>query len=161
MDLWHICYSSQLPISRRSRSQWLPRRGGGLPNFPGRRTARAQIVQVLLVLERVHRGPEPIVVVGDQLPLLDQPTERPVDQLFPVPEVAEDVALEDEVASVDPNRTLVHVLDPGHAVPVTQRDDVETEVGPDADETGDRVVATKVFELIWQREVGETVAVVG
>src|SRR5216684_3397474 len=140
---------------------WLRGCGERLPDFPRRRATRVQIVQVLLVLERVHRGPEPVVAVRDQPPLLDQPTEGLVHQLLPLPEILEDVALEDEVASVDPNRTLVHVLNPGHYVPVAQRDDVKTQARPDAHETRDRVVTTKVVDLTMQREVGETIAVVG
>ena len=46
-------------------------------------------------------------------------------------------------------------------LPCFQRDQVIAEVGPHADEAGNLVLLVKVLQLLGQRQVGETIAVVG
>src|SRR5262249_23173779 len=61
-----------------------------VPDRPGRIAARVDVLELLSVLERVHRHPEAIVLVGRELPAPDQPMERLHDELFAVPHVVED-----------------------------------------------------------------------
>ena len=74
---------------------------------------------MLLVLDRVHRLPEALVAVREQLSVLYQPAERPDDEILSWVDVPEDVAAEDEETAVDPDVCLLHVVDrPDRAVGV-------------------------------------------
>src|SRR4051812_43356358 len=100
---------SQLPLkpvcpvmnTRRPRQKARSRSPGGgepsairyavaLPDFPGRLALGHDRVQLLLILERVHRLPEAVVLVRHQLTLLDQPVERLVHELLALIHVIED-----------------------------------------------------------------------
>src|SRR5262245_48846063 len=76
---------------------------GRPPDLPGCVAARAQILQHLPVLERVHRAPEARVLVRQQLALRDQPAERLLDEILAVLDVVEDLLPEDEEAPVGPD----------------------------------------------------------
>src|SRR5262249_18325260 len=69
----------------------------GLPHLPGRVPLGVQVFELLPVLERVHAGPVAAVLVGEQLPLLDQPLEGLLHQLLAVAHVLEDLRAEGEV----------------------------------------------------------------
>ena len=85
---------------------------GRRPHLPRRPAAGRQRLQVVLVLQGVHRRPEALVRIGDQLAALDQALERLFDELFAVVDVVEDLAAEDEEPAVDPELRAGDVLDP-------------------------------------------------
>src|SRR5689334_25255233 len=104
---------SPAPLSRSAittRTAWSPE-GIGLPERPRRSSRLPHLLEVLDVLEGVHRRPESVVLVGHQLVLLDQPPERLLDQLLARPDVVEDLTPEEEVAAVDPDIRRPHVVD--------------------------------------------------
>jgi len=68
-----------------------------------------QLVQHLLILERVHADPEAIVFVGREVSFLRQPLEGFVEQVFALVNVGENVLLEDEIAAVDANLGFTYV----------------------------------------------------
>src|SRR2546422_5554519 len=69
----------------------------GVPNHPWRVTARVQIVQLLFVLERIHRSVKAVVLVSHQLLFLDQALEGFEDQLFAFAHILENILLQDKV----------------------------------------------------------------
>src|SRR3954451_21236192 len=73
-----------------------------LPDFPRDLPPRVEILEELLVLERIHAGPEAIVRVGEQPPGACQPLERLLDELLARPHPLEDLRPQDEEAAVDP-----------------------------------------------------------
>src|SRR5882672_2412867 len=72
------------------------------PHFPRRLAARVEILELLLVLERVHGGKEPVVTIRHQLLGRDQPLERLLHELLAVAQVVENLTPEHKVAAVDP-----------------------------------------------------------
>src|SRR5260221_6366951 len=62
-----------------------------VPDLPGRAAAAIRVFELLAILERVHRRPEPVVLVRDQPALEDQALERLADELFAVAEILENL----------------------------------------------------------------------
>src|SRR5215468_5498843 len=102
----------------------------GLPYFPRSSTAAPQILELLFVLERVHGRPETVVGISDQLPLVDEPLERPVDQFLFLADVVEDLEFENEVAVIDTHRAIIDGGNAGNqmGIPVEQRNHVIAQV---------------------------------
>src|SRR3954470_17638429 len=85
---------------RRSRRR-TARRGSGLhglagPHLPRGVAAGRDAVELDLVLERVHRAPEPVVGVCQQPLRLDEPGERLDDELLARVHVLEDLSAQGE-----------------------------------------------------------------
>ena len=74
---------------------------------PRRLSALDHLLEHLPISQRVHRPPETLIFVGHQVPCLDQAVERLEHQLFPVPDVIEDLVAEDEISAVDPDVGLL------------------------------------------------------
>jgi hypothetical protein len=74
-----------------SRASLRPSTASPLPERPGRVPRLVLGLEVLLVLEGVHRRPEPLVAVGEQQVLLDEALERLLDQLLPFADEVEDL----------------------------------------------------------------------
>src|SRR5438105_8100644 len=89
------------------------RRGDAVPDLPRRMAVAVDFLELLAVLERIHRHPEPVVLVCSQSLDRDQPLERFTNELLAVPEVLEDLAAQHEEPAVDANRRLLNVLDGG------------------------------------------------
>src|SRR5215472_3919631 len=79
-------------------------RGGlrGRIEKPGHRALLDEVLEHLLVLQRIHRTPETFVPEGHKLVGFNQTTERCLDQLIAFAHVIEYLAAEDEEAAVDP-----------------------------------------------------------
>src|SRR4051812_13365117 len=77
---------------------------GAIPEFPGGIATRVDLFELLTILEGVHRHPEAVVLIGRETPIANQAMERFADELFSLADVIEDLAFEDEVAAVDPER---------------------------------------------------------
>ena len=77
----------------------------------GAAAALVERVELLLVLDRVHRLPEALVGVGDQLFSLDQALEGLLHELLAGVDVVEHVPPKDEEPAVDPDVRLLDVLD--------------------------------------------------
>ena len=60
-------------------------------------------LEPLLVLERVHRRPEALVALGQQLPGGEQSMERLLHEVLAGPQLVEDLRAQHEVAAVDPD----------------------------------------------------------
>src|SRR5207245_9779812 len=130
------------PLARRRRG-----RRSALPDLPRRVAPRVHVVQALLVLERVHGYPEPVVAVGEELVLSHEPLERVHHEVSTVSQIVEDLGLEDEVAAVDTEARLPDVLDAGHLAAVARRDEVVAQLRRHAQEARDVVVAPEMLEL--------------
>src|SRR5262245_17566791 len=104
----------------------------GLPHLPRGLTLRVHRIEGLLVLERVHARPEPVVAIGEQLPFHDQAMEGFLDELLAVLDVAEDVLLEGEVTAVDQDTGVGDVADAGHDAVRLQRHDMKCLIRLDA-----------------------------
>src|SRR5262249_39980120 len=74
----------------------------GLPYLPGTVACLEHLLELLLILERVHRRPESRVLVREELVRSAETPERLLDQVFALLDVVEDLGAEDEVATVDP-----------------------------------------------------------
>src|SRR5262245_17436627 len=130
-----------------------------LPHLPGGVAPGVQVLELLLVLERVHAAPVALVLVTDQLLLVDEPAERLFHQFLPVPHVSEDLGPEDEEAPVDPQAGLV---DRAHAADhvAVERNDVAALRRPHRQEAAHLVPPQEVLDVPVQRQVRQPVAVV-
>src|SRR5579859_338946 len=84
------------------------------PDLPRRLAARVQLLELLLVLERVHWPVETLVTVGAELVGLDKPVKRLGDEFFSILEVVEDLLAEDIVAAIDADLCALDVGNVGH-----------------------------------------------
>src|SRR5687768_11551055 len=64
---------------------------GLVPNLPRRPTARIDLLELVTVLEGIHRHPEAIVFVGRQAPMTDEAPERFDDELLAVSKIRKNV----------------------------------------------------------------------
>src|SRR4029077_8001393 len=106
-------------VSRRCGS-----RGVLAPDFPRRDAPRIEIVNALLVLRRIHRHEEAVVLVRKQLAVADQLLKRLLDQLMPVVQIPKNVLLENEETAVDPQPRLADVVKAGHEPVIRRRREV-------------------------------------
>src|SRR5262249_50258584 len=128
-----------------------------LPNLPRSFAASAHVVELLLILEGVHRGIKAVVSVRNQLTFLHEARERLQDKFFAVADVIENLALEDEIAAVNANRRFADGLDLVDKSVLSGGNDVVGQIRFCRDESGDTVVMTGKLEQLGKRQVGETV----
>src|SRR4026209_453273 len=158
------------PISR--SSQCAPRhstrvRGRSRPSSRTLRTGRAalphgprcirpgvHVVECLLVLERIHRRPEPLIAIPSQPSESDQSLERLLDEFFAVLHGVEDLTLEHEEPAIDQNSGIADVANVPDPVSLTERHDVEALAGADAEEAGDGVLAAKMGDVFIEGKIG-------
>src|ERR1700690_2019521 len=98
----------------RRRRRVLGSRDRLFPYFPRRIAALKNIIELLLVLKRVHRREIPIVLISRQLLLFDQPLERLRDQFLSGSHVLENVLLENKKPAIDANMGLRQFFDLAH-----------------------------------------------
>src|SRR5689334_5099393 len=96
-------------MTSRVRSRRLPQ-----PHLPGSAAFCIELVEVLLVLEGVHRGDEPVIRISEELTLGDEPLKRFFDELFAGPHVVEYLAAEHEEAVIDSEIRVSHRFDFAH-----------------------------------------------
>src|SRR5207244_1241395 len=134
--------------------------GRPLPYLPGSTSPRMQVVQHLLVLERVHAHPETIVFMGDEVSLHHETLEGFVEEFLAVADVPEDVSTKDEIAPVDPKPRVSHVRDAVHHRVVIRRDKVVADVRLHGEEARDLAAPSKLVDLHRKRRIGEAIAVI-
>src|SRR5581483_2458312 len=132
-----------------------------IPNLPGRMALRVHIVQRLFVLECVHRRPEAVVFVRQELLLFDQSLERLVEQLLAILYVVEYFSTENEVTSVDPDIGAVHIFNGLDDASGTQRNEVAAEVRADTEKARKFLLAFEAIDLLRQLQVRQAIAVIG
>src|SRR5690242_8980486 len=98
--------ASSAPRSRAHLAQRPVTRPLLLPHYPGRFASCVHSVELDLVFEGVHGLPKARVAVREQLALLNQTLEGPVDQLFAFANHVEDLTTQHEKSAVDPEFTL-------------------------------------------------------
>src|SRR5262245_28872226 len=117
---------------------------GLVPDLPRRMAPRIELLQPLTVLERVHRHPEAVVGIGDELAFPDEALEGLQHELLSVVDVLEDLLAEGEEAGVDPEVDPGDVRDAGDAAVPLERDEVVGEVRLHAQEGADLAVVLEV-----------------
>src|SRR5262245_41962256 len=118
-----------------------------------------QLVEFRLVLRGIHRHPEAIVRVREQLVLLHESAERLRDELFAFLDVVEDLAAEGEEPGVDAQTGLNDVLEALEASAAVERDEVIAQVWLHRDEAADRTTLPERLDLLRQVDVRQAVAV--
>ncbi len=116
---------------------------------------------MLLILKSVHARPESVVNIGQQLLLIHKPLERFAHEFFVFPYVIEDLVFENEVSAVYPQVALIHRMDSRDQASIVQLNQVIAEPRLDAHKTSGPVVLPEMLDLLWERQVGEAVAVIG
>src|SRR6185437_13574155 len=137
------------------------RQAGSLGKPPWHRASLDQILQTLLVLERVHRPPEAFMPDGHELVGLDQPTERRLDQLVAIGHVVEDLLSEDEESAIDPEVGVLAAAQPADLPASVDVHQMQAERRPDRQEASDLAARPEYLRHLLQVGVGETVAIVG
>jgi hypothetical protein len=74
--------------------------GAMAPQLPRSAARLVHVAELLLFLEGVHH-PEPVVAVPEELMLLDEPSERLVDELVSRVDVVKQLSAERKIAAVD------------------------------------------------------------
>ena len=98
-----------------------------LPDLPGRFAAVPEFFQHVFLFQRVHAGPETIVLIAHQFPILGDLFDRVAlpDGVIAV-DIVEDAAVEEKIPTVDPALAgLRFFVEGGNAVTV-KRDAAKT-----------------------------------
>ena len=96
-----------------------------LPHAPGSRAGSFQLVEYLLVSERIHALPKAVITLRPNLALGDQSLERFVDQFLSRLDVAKDLLSQHEVTSIDPNVGVLHAFDRPDGAVIVQMNSVQ------------------------------------
>src|SRR5258708_37392123 len=99
--------------------------GEATPDLP-RCVTLVELLQALLVLERIHALPETPGSMRQQGALVDQPLERRAHQLVAGLHIVEDLLAEHEEAAVDPDIGVAQGRNLSHFALGGKFDDVET-----------------------------------
>ena len=157
--LARTCKSKELhPIFLSASTEAGP---GGRIEEPRHRAFLDEVLEDLLVLQRVHRAPEAFVPEGHELVGFDQALEWRLDEFITVAHVVEYLLAEDEEAAVDPE---IGVLAGADALDLPARPHVnqmQAERRPHRGEAGDLSARAEGLDHFRQIDVGKTVAVVG
>ena len=130
-----------------------------LPDFP-RRRALVQLLEALLVLERVHALPETGALVGQQGLLLNQPLKGLPHQFLARLQIAEDLLAHHEEATVDPNVAATQRANlPDHALRLDV-DNVKTRSGLHQQQRSDGVALPEGLQHGREWDIAQAVAVV-
>src|ERR1051325_5197565 len=153
---------------RQTASRSVRRRGGkrdalgvGTPNFPRRPALRVQLVEVLFVLEGIHRGGESIVRIREELVGLDEAFERLLYQLFAGTHVVEYLSTKKKKTAGDSQISLHHRLDFTNGSIRVRRHSVKAEIGSHAYEVCDLATVYEPFDDRREMHIGEPVSIVG
>src|SRR5215469_3105717 len=123
------------------------------PDFPGRLPGFVKIVQLLLVLERVHRGKKAIIVICRELLLTNQSVERFDNEFFSRLHVAKDFSLQDEEAAIDAPSGLSDVLDVSYETMSIGFYKMVTHVWSNAYECGYLIALSGKVDVGWKVKV--------
>src|SRR5882762_7740935 len=91
-----------------------------LPDLPGRFAAVPEFFQSIFLFQRVHAGPEAIVLIAHQFPVLGELFDRIAfpDSVVTI-DVVEDTAVEEEITAIDPALASLRLfVEGGNAVSV-------------------------------------------
>src|SRR5260370_19455497 len=103
-----------------------------LPQLPRSEPLAVQVIQLLLLLKRIHAPPEAVIRVGNELFFLNQPLEWFPDEVFTVLDVIEDCAIENKVSAIDHNLGLAQGFDFLNQSTIADRHAMTTQAGADA-----------------------------
>ena len=115
-------------------------------------TAFVEIVQLLLVLERIHRRKETVIFVSGQLLYLNQTPKRFNDKLFSRPHISEYFPLQHKKSPIDAHAGLRQLLNFGDEAIRTGLRDMIAEVRPHAKEGGDFVLPSCIVDMLCKIE---------
>ena len=132
-----------------------------LPDRPRHLARLDELLEVLPVAERVHRGPEAVIAIAEDLVALDEPGEDVRNQVLARPDLVEDLPTEHEVAAVQPEIRLAHVLDAADLAASLEPDEVERVArGPYREERGELAAPPEPANEVREGGVRQHVAVV-
>ena len=121
-----------------------------VPHRPRCIAARVNVLELLPILERVHRLPETIELIRRQFARLNQSLEWFTHKLLTLSHVFEDFTPESEESAVDPNRRLTDVFNGRDAPSVRNGNQMVAQVWLDADKARHGVLAAKVRQMVGQ-----------
>ena len=133
----------------------------GIPDLPWSAAVLVQGLEPLLVLQRVHRGPESLVPLREHLAGRHQPLQRLLDEVLAGSQLVEELPAQDEVTAVDPDVGAHHVAHRPDAAVVGHRDHVEAVVRAHREEARRRLLVLGAGDHRGQVGVGQRVPVVG
>src|SRR4051812_37943398 len=118
-----------------------------LPKLPRCRAAGRQLLQMLAILKGIHARPEAVILVADQLSLCHQSLEGFNHQLFAFAHVVENLLLENEESTIDPNAAIVNRMNVRHQAlsSVVHRNKVIAKIWTDAHETSNLVLSMEMI----------------
>src|ERR1044071_5359114 len=116
---------------------------------------------MLFFLECIHTGPKAVIGIGHELPCSDQPVERLFDQVLTLFDVIKDFTAEDKVTAVDHVAGPCNVLDSGHDPIGFESYLMKAGRGCDTYKTADFTARLEVINKLGQRQVGESIGVIG
>src|SRR5208282_1312494 len=116
------------------------------PEPPRSFAGSVQLIQDLLVLERIHVLPKAVVALRPDLALGDQPLEGFVDQLLSGLDVPKDLLPKHKVAAIHPNVGVLHGLNGPDGAVVVQMNGVQAaRTRLNRDESSITIAARKTF----------------
>src|SRR6266404_3975462 len=119
------------------------------PDLPRSTAFGVELVKVLLVLERVHRGDEPFIWVSEQLFHVDETLKWCLDELFARAHVVENLAPEHKEPGVDPEICVSYGLDFAHTAIRQPGDCMKAQIRPDANEVADSAPRREPLNHRW------------
>src|SRR6266849_2872711 len=131
-----------------------------IPHLPGCLAGPVHLLEELPLLEGVHARPEPVVLVGEQLPGGDQALERLDDELFSRLDVVEHVAAKCKETAVDPHIRLADMAYALHEAVVLEIDEMERPGRFDRDKRAHFAAAPEPVQVAGQGEIRHAVRVV-
>src|SRR6185437_15068545 len=152
------------PLQSQTASPGLPIEAGrntrSIANSPGHPTLLNQILEKLLVLQRIHRSPKALMSESKELVVVDQPAERFFDQVFAIAQIVEDLRAKDEEAPVDPEVGIVRRPYAVHSSVLIHVDKMQTEIWARGDKTCDLSALLEGLDHGWKIDVGKAITVV-
>jgi hypothetical protein len=130
------------------------------PNFPRRLPAFVEIIQLLLVLECIHRSKKAVVFIGGQLLISDQSLKGFYNKFVSGLHVSEDIPLQDEKTRVDAHPRLRHLLDASYEASRIGLGNMVTQVRLHAYKSGNLVPLPGKVELAQKIEVRQAVGII-
>jgi hypothetical protein len=130
------------------------------PDFPRCLAAVKEIVQLLLILERIHRREETVVLISDQLLFFHQTLKGLEHKLLAIAYVPKNIALQNEHSAIDTDAAAREFLDVGDEPIGPRLDDVIAEIRLHADKSRNLVVLAREIEIGRKRQIRQAVAII-
>src|SRR5262245_23354729 len=128
--------------------------------MPGHLAAFHQLLEHLLVLERVHGAPETVVAVRHELIALDQAVERFEHEFLAIADIFEDLSAKNEVSAVDPDVGVRAGAEAENRAGVVELGEMEAERRLHRNEASDLAALPESLDHVRQRCVSQSIAVV-